>query len=100
MVQPINVNGRTFGQAGEGVIESTKEAVQYSFEPSDKLYDLVFQGKVSEPKAAGTHDVLYLSGGPAKVEWISFIWDLDGKVGAWGAKLNPDGIKFPWQVEK
>src|SRR5258708_18300188 len=98
MVNPINVNGRTFASEGEALIESTKESVKCSFQPSDKLYDLIFQGKIIKPQPDGTNDIFYLPGGPAKVEWITFIWGENGKPKAWGAQLTPDVIKFPWSA--
>jgi hypothetical protein len=85
--------------AGEGVIESTKESVRYRFKEGDqgrgKERLLVFEGDISKPQPSGKHDVIYVPGGPTKVEWVHFVWGDNSQPASWDVQMNPAGIKFP-----
>ena len=98
VTKSFNVNGRTMADAGEGVIESTKESVKYRFEKGDQGRGaerlLRFEGKISHPQPTGQNDVIYVPGGTIKVEWVHFVWGDHGQPAAWDAKMNPAGIKF------
>jgi len=93
----FNVDGRIISLNGEGVVESTREQVKYSFQEDElKLAKLVFQSEVRKPQPPDTHDVLYLPSSPGKVEWVSFVWGEKGTAVVWGAELVVGGTKFPW----